>query len=48
MTKKEKGQTEWSQETLLGMGRAFMESRVLLTGCGARPVHVGGGQAALG
>ncbi len=32
MTKKEKGQTEWSQETLLGMGRAFMESRVLLTG----------------
>ena len=32
MTTKEKGQTEWSQETLLGMGRAFMESRVLLTG----------------
>jgi len=32
MTVKEKGQTKWSQETLLGMGRAFMESRVLLTG----------------
>jgi predicted O-methyltransferase YrrM len=32
MTAKEKGQTEWSQETLLGIGRSFMESRVLLTG----------------
>ena len=32
MTTKEKGQPEWSQETLLGMGWAFMESRVLLTG----------------
>ena len=32
MTTKEKGQAKWSQETLLGMGRAFTESRVLLTG----------------
>ncbi len=32
MTTKEKDQAKWSQETLLGMGRAFMESRVLLTG----------------
>lgn len=32
MTTKENGQAEWSQETLLGIGRAFMESRVLLTG----------------
>jgi predicted O-methyltransferase YrrM len=32
MNTKEKDQAKWSQETLLGMGRAFMESRVLLTG----------------
>lgn len=32
MTTKEIDQAKWSQEALLGMGRAFMESRVLLTG----------------
>ena len=32
MTTKEKSKAKWSQETLLGMGSAFMESRVLLTG----------------
>jgi predicted O-methyltransferase YrrM len=32
MTTKEKVQEEWSQEALMGMGWAFMESRVFLTG----------------
>lgn len=32
MITKEIGQAKWSQETLMGIGRAFMESRVLLTG----------------
>jgi len=32
MAAEEKTQTPWTQETLLGMGRAFMEGRVLLTG----------------
>jgi predicted O-methyltransferase YrrM len=32
MITKAKGQAEWSQETLLSMGLAFMESRVFLTG----------------
>jgi hypothetical protein len=32
MTAKENSQPRWTQETILGVSRAFMESRVLLTG----------------